>query len=245
MPGQKAGVVDVVEAAISHGAAREEEGLAGGFAEGGTGGERGTIAHQVADRIADDGVRAVDGPAKAVAGGGVHHDVFEFIVEVLLGQARRVLAEGGDGGDVAAILERAGVVLGACHQADMAQALAGICNQDRAQHSAIQADVVGLGLAEGPGAVEDMGRVEVGNLGGGIRGQQVDRSGGHLAGAKGRAARQAGDLPTADVAQMLGHDEADNAGRSDDEGAVLVHGILRLGQGVNFRLWRKSLKGHE
>ncbi len=157
----------------------------------------------------------------------------------------RGLAESSYGRNLAAILERTKVALGSGSHTDMLQVFAGIDVQNAAQHSNVCADGFILGLPEGPYALEDMGRVKVADQCGGIGGQKVDAARNHVAGPKCGAARRAGDLPAAEIAQMPDQVQAEDAGRSDDERALLLYGNLHFAQSVISWFQAKSLKGHK
>ena len=227
MVGEQAGVGHVGQARPLRFGAGKAERTAGFAADGGVGGECDAHVHRIADGIADDGVRAVDGPAEAVAVGGGEDFVFLGVIEVLDVEPALFLAE-GRGRELALSIrfERAEVMFEACHQGHVLDGAGGAERVEQvADHGAVDPDVLGFGGLAEPAGEEDVGgslRFEgLGESGGveevgGDRVQALDIGAG--------AAGEAADRPAA-AEEVTGQVVADDAGRAGDERGSR-HGVL-------------------
>ena len=91
---EDARVGDVGEAVPLHSRARKSEAAAGFAADRRVDGEGNAHVHGVAEGVADDGVRAVNAPGKAVARGRGVNLVFLRVVEVVDIEARLFFTKG-------------------------------------------------------------------------------------------------------------------------------------------------------
>lgn len=94
LAGQLAGVGYVGQPIPLHGRAWEDEGAPSLATDAGIDSQGGAHVHDIADGVADDGVRTVDAPRKTVSGGGFEQGVFLGVVEILDIEPGHALAEG-------------------------------------------------------------------------------------------------------------------------------------------------------
>ena len=116
--------------------------------------ERGRHVHLVANRVADQRMRAVNRPGGALSFRGRKHFVFLIVVEVLIGESGLLLAERRHHLGFGVGLERAHVMLGAGYQGDMHYFFAFNGMQQIAHHAGIHAAVLGLRRLAQPGGDE-------------------------------------------------------------------------------------------
>ena len=201
----------------------KDEGCAAGLAQIRVHGQGQTHVHGIAQRIADDGVRAVHAPRKTVLSGRFKQAVFLCIVKILHGLAALLFAERRHRHCSLAIrIERSQVVLEPRHQRRMAQ-VAGWPqgSQHIGHHGAVDADVCLLVFLARPSREEDVAGVQARQRGGDGRAIRRIELQGRAAGRHRRAsARDARHLP-AFAEQMRGKVAADDAAGADDEGVFL------------------------
>ena len=226
MGGEQAGVGHVDEAGMLLRRTREDERAARLLAQAGVDGEGGAEIHRVAGGVADDRVRAGDGPGEAVRLGGGEQDVFLGVVEILAGDARLVLGEGRVELVLGEVVERAEIVLEAGDQGGVAQAAGGGGRLEGvAEHGAVDAAVLGLGRLAAPGDEEEVrggrgagergaGRRLVGEVAGDVLdGRHVRRA----------VAGDADDVPAAGRRQSIGEGAAADAADAEDDRYVVCH----------------------
>ncbi|MNS99202.1 hypothetical protein D3C72_1335990 [compost metagenome] len=203
----------------------KDEGLAAGLAQIRIHGQGQAHVHGIAQRVADDGVRAVHAPRKTIPRGRVEQPVFLLIVKILDRLPALLFAERRDGHAALAIgVERSQVVLEASDQRRMAQVAGGAQRgQHIGDHGAIDADVFLLvGLAR-PGREKDVAGIQARQGGAdrrAIRG--IERQACATGGNRRAATRDARHLPALRQ-QVRGQIAADNAAGADNQ-CVLVHG---------------------
>ena len=205
------------------GRTRKDEGRAAGLAQIRVHGQGQTHVHGIAQRIADDGVRAVHAPRKAVLGGRREQAVFLLIVKILDVLAALLFAERRHRHCSLAIrIERSQVMLEARHQRHMAQvALRSQRGQHIGHHGAVDADVFLLVFLARPGREEDVAGVQARQRRGDGRAIRRIEWQSRATNGHGRAsARDARHLP-AFAEQMRGQFAADDAAGADDEGVFL------------------------
>ncbi len=218
MAGEKVGAGHVGQPLPLHLDAREAEGAAGVLADGSVDGKRRAHVHGIADSLADNRMRAMDAPGKAVAGGCRKHFVFLGVVEIIdlepaLFLAERRLRQGA----LAVVFEWAEVMLEARHQRHM---LDGACRRQRvediAHHRRVDADVFGFRRLPQPARDEHMRGIKTRQRF--FKRGRIEKIRGHRCHVRLllRCARQAENLPAV-VAQNLCCCAADNAACAHDQ----------------------------
>ncbi len=219
MLGQQSGVGQVRDAVVLLRGAGEDERRPGLAAQRAVDRQGDTHVHQVAQRPADHGVRAVHRPAEAAALGRVEEQVLLGVVEVLTRQPLLLLAERRLHRRARVRLERAEVVLEPGHQGGVPEAAAGHQRiQHVLEHGAVDLDVLRLGRLSLPGAEEQVsGAQPLQDPRGARRVQHVGPDRPHPRDRGPAAARQAVHLPSG-LHQSPGHVVARDPGDPDHQG---------------------------